>query len=113
MKYLLAFIITAALLHGVFPRAAATSCRQGIDSLVNSARSITAYPNPASVSVRVKSAKNLRELVIYALDGRQVRRVAAPGKDNLVPVSGLGQGPYMLRALFEDGTRTSKMIIKQ
>ncbi|MGN7822703.1 T9SS type A sorting domain-containing protein [Chitinophaga varians] len=113
MKYLLAFIITAALLHGGITHAAAHSCRQGIDSLLNSARSITAYPNPASVSVHVKSVKELRELVIYGLDGRQVRRIATPGKDHMVQVSGLAQGSYMLRALFEDGTRTSKMIIKQ
>ncbi|MBC9932628.1 T9SS type A sorting domain-containing protein [Chitinophaga qingshengii] len=110
---LLAFIISAALLHGGITRAAAHSCRQGIDSLLNAARTITAYPNPATASVHIKSVKNLRELVIYALDGRQVRRVALPGKDHLVQVSGLEQGPYLLRALFEDGTRTSKMIIKQ
>ncbi|WP_212006459.1 T9SS type A sorting domain-containing protein [Chitinophaga sp. HK235] len=112
-KYLLAFIITAALLHGRKAHAAAHSCRQGIDSLLNSARSIAAFPNPVTASLHVQSVKTMRELVIYALDGRQVRKIHTPGKHNLVEVSGLEQGPYLLKAIFEDGTRTSKMIIKQ
>lgn len=112
-KYLILLIVTAALLHGSSSRAATHSCRQGIDSLVNSRKTITTYPNPVTVAVMVKSVQPIRELIIYAMDGRQVRRIHPPGKNNLVEVADLVQGPYVLNAIFVDGTRTSKMIIKQ
>ncbi|NSL90393.1 T9SS type A sorting domain-containing protein [Chitinophaga solisilvae] len=112
-KLIMPVIVTAALLSGVKTPAAGRSCRQGIDSLVNSARSITAFPNPVAASLRVQSVKRIRELVIYAMDGRQVKQFRKPGNDNMMRVADLQQGPYLLRATFEDGTGTSKMIIKQ
>ncbi|PSL47533.1 putative secreted protein (Por secretion system target) [Chitinophaga niastensis] len=112
-KKILLLIIGCALLH--WPRANATTyvCRQGIDSLLNSARAVVVYPNPVVNALHVRSGKGIQELVLYAMDGRMVKKVTSTGKSNQLYLSDLQCGAYMLNAIFEDGTKTSKMIIKQ
>lgn len=110
---LLLFVIGCWMLH--WPRANATSrpMRQDIDSLLMLQRSVKVYPNPVISSLTIQSKKSIHQLVLYAMDGKTIRRVAGSGKNNQLDVQDLQRGAYMLNTIFEDGTTTSKMIIKQ
>jgi len=110
---LLLFAIGCWMLH--WPRANATTrpMRQDIDSLLMLQRSVKVYPNPVISSLTIQSKKSIHQLVLYAMDGKTIRRVAGSGKNNQLDVQDLQRGAYMLNTIFEDGTTTSKMIIKQ
>ena len=100
------------MLH--WPRANATILPpQGIDSIAGNSRSVLVYPNPVMASLNMQSHKPIQQLILYAMDGRTIKKVATCGKRNQLYVQDIKNGAYMLNTIFEDGTRTSKMIIKQ
>lgn len=110
---LLLFVVGCWMLH--WPRANATTrpLRQDIDSLLMLQRSVKVYPNPVISSLTIQSRKSIHQLVLYAMDGKTIKRVAGSGKNNQLDVQDIQRGAYMLNTIFEDGTTTSKMIIKQ
>lgn len=101
------------MLHVASAHAAEHRYRQGIDSLLNRNRSVAVYPNPFNASLKVESARMIRELVLYSTDGRLMKHSEGSGKHHLLALAGLQHGPYILQVVFDDGTKTSKMIIKQ
>jgi len=110
---LILLAIGCLMLH--WPKANATirPVRQEIDSIMADRRSVLVYPNPVISSLQVKSRKPIQQLVLYAIDGKPVKRMAATGISNRLNVQDIQRGAYMLKTIFEDGTKTSKMIIKQ
>lgn len=110
---LLLLVIGCIMLH--WPRANATilPCRQGMDSISMNNRSVLVYPNPVIASLNIRSRKPVQQLILYAMDGKTIKKVTTTGKNNQLSVQDLKSGAYMLNTIFEDGTKTSKMIIKQ
>ncbi len=100
------------MLHVASARAAAHCPRQGIDSLLNRQR-IYVYPNPVATALKVETVKLIKEMAIFSAEGRLVKQQGRSGNNSLLPVPELPHGAYILRIVFEDGTRASKMIIKQ
>jgi|GEM_PF-2019525 len=100
------------MLH--WPRANATILPpQGMDSIAGNSRSVLVYPNPVMAALNIQSRKPVQQLILYSMDGKAVKKVTTTGKRNQLYVQDIMSGAYMLKTIFEDGTRTSKMIIKQ
>lgn len=110
---LLLFVIGCWMLHWHGANATIRSMRQDMDSLLMLQRSVKVYPNPVISSLTIQSRKSIHQLVLYAMDGKTIKRVAGSGKNNQLDVQDIQRGAYMLNTIFEDGTTTSKMIIKQ
>lgn len=110
---LLLFVIGYWMLHWPRANAATRPIRQDIDSLLMLQSSVKVYPNPVISSLTIQSRKSIHQLVLYAMDGKTIKRVAGSGKYNQLDVQDIQRGAYMLNTIFEDGTTTSKMIIKQ
>lgn len=108
----LLFAIGYIMLHWPMANATIRPTRQGIDSIMNR-RAVLVYPNPVIASLTIQSRKPIQQLVLYTMDGKAVKRVMTTGKNNQLYVQDIQRGAYMLNTIFEDGTKTSKMIIKQ
>lgn len=109
----LLFVIGCMMLHWPMANATIRPARQGIDSIIMNRRAVLVYPNPVIASLTIQSHKPVQQLVLYTMDGKAVKRVITTGKNNQLSVQDIQRGAYMLNTIFEDGTKTSKMIIKQ
>ena len=68
----------------------------------------TLYPSPASDQVRVATnGRTLRSLGVYAADGR---RTNATLQCDVIDVSGLATGTYVVHLLFADGTASKQRL---
>lgn len=109
----LLFVIGCLMLHWPMANATIRPTRQGIDSIMMDRRSVLVYPNPVIAALNIKSRQSIQQLVLYTMDGKPIKKMTATGKNNQMYVRDIQRGAYMLNTIFEDGTRTSKMIIKQ
>lgn len=109
----LLFAIGYMMLHWPVANATIRPVRQGIDSILTDRRSVLIYPNPVIAALTVQSRKPVKQLILYTMDGKAVKRMTTTGKSNQLYVRDIQRGAYMLNTIFEDGTKTSKMIIKQ
>ncbi|HEY9260559.1 T9SS type A sorting domain-containing protein [Chitinophaga sp.] len=110
---LLLVAIGCMMLHWPPANATIRTAYQGIDSIMRSRRAVLVYPNPVIGSLTVQSRQPIQQLVLYTMDGKAVKRVMTNGKNNQLSVQDIQRGAYMLNTIFEDGTKTSKLIIKQ
>ena len=71
------------------------------------------YPNPASSSLRVFSSYHIREVLLYANDGRPILRIPVDAYEALVDLGKLPQGLYLavIRTAYGDTTR--KLIVRR
>ncbi|WP_436491297.1 T9SS type A sorting domain-containing protein [Chitinophaga sp. ARDCPP14] len=113
IEKLLLLVIGCWMLHWPCANATIRPMRQDIDSLLMLQRSVKVYPNPVVSSLTIQSRKSIQQLILYAMDGKTIKRVAVTGKNNQLDVQDIQRGAYMLNTIFADGTTTSKMIIKQ
>jgi Secretion system C-terminal sorting domain len=109
----LLFVIGCMMLHWPVANATIRPVRQGVDSIIMNRRAVLVYPNPVTASLTIQSRKPVLQLVLYTMDGKAVKRMTTTGKNNQLYVQDIQRGAYMLNTIFEDGTKTSKMIIKQ
>ncbi|NLR81171.1 T9SS type A sorting domain-containing protein [Chitinophaga eiseniae] len=110
---LLLFATGYMMLHWPCANATTPVFRQELDTISMNSRSVLVYPNPVMAALNIQSRKPIQQLILYAMDGRTIKKVATRGKRNQLYVQDIKSGAYMLNTIFEDGTRTSKMIIKQ
>ncbi len=84
----------------------------GLDPV--SRETVLLYPSPASHEVRISSPVQLGEARIYTLEGRHVPVQFNPVKTGIfaADVSGLGNGVYVVRMHFRDGTIVIRKMIK-
>lgn len=110
---LLLFATGYMTLHWPCANATIPVFRQGMDTILMNSQSVLVYPNPVMTALQIRSRKPIQQLILYAMDGSTIKKVATTGKQHQLYVQDIKSGAYMLNTIFEDGTRTSKMIIKQ
>lgn len=77
------------------------------------ASEITLYPNPNSGKFVVQSGMAaMKEVCVYDLQGRLLRKVSADGQTAAIDIKGLPSGTYMVRIETDKGIVT-KTVVKQ
>ena len=76
---------------------------------------IIVFPNPANDYVEIKSDHNLEGAIIslFDLNGRRVINYKNTDASNLVDLSGLSVGEYILRVMSSEGGIYSTKILKR
>ncbi|MBC7886117.1 MAG: T9SS type A sorting domain-containing protein, partial [Saprospiraceae bacterium] len=84
----------------------------GINENNNSEHSILLYPNPVDDEFRFKTATgfNVTEINIYDIQGQRV--ISMKNKDNVVNVSSLKSGIYIIQFISNDSDTFYKRIVK-
>jgi hypothetical protein len=73
--------------------------------------SVTIYPNPASTELTVEHA-NGSELVVYDVVGREVKRAQITREREVMDVSGLVSGVYVVQ-ISKDGEKRNVRVVKE
>ncbi|MCR4736893.1 MAG: T9SS type A sorting domain-containing protein [Bacteroidales bacterium] len=82
----------------------------GVDAYANE---ITLYPNPNSGKFVIQSSvAAMKEVCVYDLQGRLLRKVAADGQTTAIDIKGLPSGTYMVSIATDKGVVT-KTVVKQ
>ena len=76
---------------------------------IKSNNEFTIYPNPTSNILNIKTKHDIKNVVIYNVQGQQV----LVGKNKSVNVSNLALGIYLLKVETTNGSFTTKRFIKQ
>ncbi|MGC3979609.1 MAG: T9SS type A sorting domain-containing protein [Paludibacteraceae bacterium] len=71
---------------------------------------INFYPNPVVNSLYVSSAQEVEQVSVYSLSGTLIKQVS--GNVNIIDMSSLGSGSYLLKAKTKQGT-IPQIIIKK
>jgi hypothetical protein len=71
---------------------------------------LTIYPNPAVDVVNLKSSKTIKEVAIFDLTGKIVKREKTNSQVN---VSNLAKGTYVAQAIYIDGSVENTKVIKK
>lgn len=74
-----------------------------------SLNSIAIYPNPTASDLHIKMNRNLKEVIIYSVLGKEV--LSTPSKN--IDVSRLLNGVYIIRIKDENGNVATKRFVKQ
>ena len=74
------------------------------------ATGISLYPNPFSNILNISGDDRIKELEIYTMDGKLVKRILAPG--TTVEHGDLNKGSYLFRISGEKGQYREIMIKK-
>jgi hypothetical protein len=73
---------------------------------------IKLYPNPALNQIRVTAAANISEIVISDMLGQEVQTIKVSNRESeMIDISQLGQGVYIIRVRTQSGIGSAKMII--
>lgn len=68
------------------------------------------YPNPAKTILTVDNVKEVTDITVYDLSGKNVLNVKPNAKNVKLDVSKLAKGVYMMRVATKDGAKTVKVI---
>lgn len=68
------------------------------------------YPNPAKNILNVDHAKEVTDITVYELSGKNVLNAKPNTKNVKLDVSKLAKGVYMMRVATKDGAKTVKVI---
>ena len=76
---------------------------------------LSVFPNPASDFITIKSDYNLKDSIISVFDinGRRVINYKNTANNNMVDVSSLSNGEYILRVISSDGKIYSTKVLKR
>ena len=74
------------------------------------AAKLTLYPNPVSGELNISSAKAIQNVEVYNLSGALVN--SQQGNSNILDMSNLANGSYLVKIYTEEGV-TTKIIIKK
>ncbi|MBV8253024.1 MAG: T9SS type A sorting domain-containing protein [Chitinophaga sp.] len=113
MKKMFFITIAGVLLHVASAHAAAHSCRQGIDSVLERNRILKVYPVPLGAQCTIEGIRSMKQLALYSIAGQLIKTWQGGGKRVLLTAADLSSGTYLLRVSFDDGTCVSKLILKQ
>ncbi|MDF2931627.1 MAG: C-terminal target protein [Chryseobacterium sp.] len=112
-NHVLKYKVPTAVFYGQDERIVLSMYLQSNNQLlaVNEVSSIdvSIFPNPTSDYVNIKSDKKVKNIVVYALDGRKLSEV----KDARVDLSSYSSGTYLLDITMEGGTQFKHKIIKR
>jgi|GEM_PF-6245195 len=72
------------------------------------------YPNPVMNTFTVSTSKEIKELIVYGINGKMMKRFTdTKSSSRLFDISMLTRGSYFVVAYYKDGLRETKAIIKQ
>ena len=76
---------------------------------------LSVFPNPASDFITIKAEYNLKDSIISVFDinGRRVINYKNTANNNMVDVSSLSNGEYILRVISSDGKIYSTKVLKR
>jgi hypothetical protein len=88
---------------------------QTLGTEISTLDQISVFPNPASEFVVIKSDYNLQDAIIslFDLNGKRVLNFKNSNNNNLVDISMLSAGEYVLRIISSDGSIYSTKILKR
>ena len=88
---------------------------QTLSTEISELNDIIIFPNPANDFVEIRSDYNLEGAIIslFDLNGRRLINYKNNGENNLVDVSGLSIGEYILRIISSDGSIYSTKVLKR
>ena len=88
---------------------------QTLSTEIYSLDQITVFPNPADNYITIKSDYNLEDAIIslFDLNGRRVLNYKNSSNNNIVDVSGLSNGGYVLRVILSEGGIYSTKVLKR
>jgi len=87
------------------------STNTNVKELVLAADNISIYPNPASLSLNVKSEKAFSKLLIYNSSGQVVRLMNSPMEIETIDLSQIPDGIYSLQ-LFDEHNSVVRKFVK-
>ncbi|PZU80923.1 MAG: hypothetical protein DI529_16135 [Chryseobacterium sp.] len=70
---------------------------------------LTLYPNPAKNLIRIDSLQNIKDIQIFDISGKKL----LSAKTDLVDISSLRSGNYIVNISLKNGEKISKKIIKE
>ena len=88
---------------------------QTLSAEISSLNQISVFPNPAINSIEIKSDYSLENAIIsvFDLNGRRVLNYKNVGGSNLVDLSSLSIGEYILRVISFEGNIYSTKVLKR
>ena len=88
---------------------------QTLGTEINSLDQITVFPNPADNYITIKSDYNLEDAIIslFDLNGRRVLNYKNSSNNNIVDISSLSDGEYVLRVILSEGGIYSTKVLKR
>ena len=88
---------------------------QTLSSEAYSLDQITVFPNPADNYITIKSDYNLEDAIIslFDLNGRRVLNYKNSSNNNIVDISSLSDGEYVLRVILSEGRIYSTKVLKR
>lgn len=112
-NHVLKYEVPTAVFYGQDGRVVLSMYMQSNNQLlaVNEVSSIdvSIFPNPTSDYVNIKSDKKVKNIAVYALDGRKLSEV----RDARVDLSSYPPGTYLLDITMEGGTQFKHKIIRK
>ncbi len=72
--------------------------------------SIYVFPNPSKQVIHVEAKADLNLIEMYDFQGRLVLRKNVVGKDNLIPITSLSKGTYLLKIQTNTGQKLKRII---
>ena len=88
---------------------------QTLSTEIYSLDQITVFPNPADNYITIKSDYNLEDAIIslFDLNGRRVLNYKNNSNSNIVDISSLSDGEYVLRVILSEGGIYSTKVLKR
>ena len=88
---------------------------QTLSTEIYSLDQITVFPNPADNYITIKSDYNLEDAIIslFDLNGRRVLNYKNSSNNNIVDISSLSDGEYVLRVILSEGGIYSTKVLKR
>lgn len=73
---------------------------------------LTLFPNPTRGGVFLKSEVELQEAIVFSVNGKELKRIKLSGKDNLINLSDLQSGIYLVKLMDSHGNyKISKIVL--
>lgn len=76
----------------------------------NNFTSLNIYPNPASDYINISSQNTIENINIYNIDGKKIDNIKTNKTNNIIDISNLQQGIYILETISENQVEKSKFI---
>lgn len=105
-------IFNSVLLKDGFYTLGYGSCPLFVDEYQTSAKKIKVFPNPAKDIINIVNADN-SDIYIYNITGQQVYSQIPSGNEEVVDLSGLSDGLYLIKILNKKSVYNSMFIIRK
>ena len=75
---------------------------------------MTLFPNPTQGNVFLNSELALKEVIVFSVTGQELLRLKLSGKENLINLSELNNGTYLLKIRdINNNYKISKIVLEK